>query len=68
MQVEFDGVEFSPLISDQTGQTYENAVELFYKAQLRDWLSVQPDVQYIARPSGIERDALVTGFAFEAAF
>lgn len=64
----FSLVEFSPTVRNTTGQTSENAVELFYKAQLREWLSFQPDIQYIARPNGIERDALVVGFGFEAAF
>lgn len=64
----FSLVEFSSVLSNQTGQTSENAIELFYKAQLRDWLTIQPDLQYIARPSGIERDALVVGLGFEAAF
>lgn len=30
----------------------EVAVELFYKAQVLPWLSVQPDLQYIANPGG----------------
>lgn len=35
----------------------ETAFELTYKAQLRDWLSVQPDAQYIVRPNGDRRVA-----------
>ena len=64
----FTLVEFSSVVRDATGQTSENAVELFYKARVRNWLSLQPDLQYIARPNGIERDALVVGFNFEVAF
>lgn len=64
----FTLIEFSSVLKAQTGQTYENAVELFYKAQLRDWLTVQPDMQYIARPFGFQRDALVVGVRFEANF
>lgn len=30
----------------------ETAFELTYRAQLKDWFSVQPDVQYVRRPSG----------------
>jgi porin len=64
----FTLIEFSSVLQAQTGQTYENAVELFYKARLRDWLAVQPDLQYIARPYGFQRDALVVGVRFEANF
>jgi len=64
----FSLVEFSQIVRDQTGQTSENAVELFYKARVRDWLTIQPDLQYIARPSGIERDAFVAGLGFEVVF
>ncbi len=46
----------------------EQAVELFYKAQINDWAIVQPDMQYIASPSGSERDALVVGLRTELAF
>lgn len=64
----FSLVEFSSVVRDATGQTSENAVELFYKARLRNWLSLQPDFQYIARPNGIERDAFLVGLNFEVAF
>ncbi len=64
----FSLVEFSSVVRDATGQTSENAIELFYKARLRKWLAIQPDIQYIARPGGMQRDALVVGFGFEAAF
>ncbi|MCC7338276.1 MAG: carbohydrate porin [Pirellulaceae bacterium] len=64
----FSLVEFSHVKRGLTGQTSENAIETFYKAQVTPWLSVQPDLQYIVRPSGIERDALVVGLAFSAAF
>ena len=66
--VGFSLVEFSPVLRDLTGQTSENAIELFYKARVREWLAIQPDLQYIARPSGIGRDALVVGLRFEASF
>ncbi|MEQ1825870.1 MAG: carbohydrate porin [Pirellula sp.] len=46
----------------------ETAVETFYKWFVRDSFSVQPDLQYIARPSGQHRDALVAGLRFEVVF
>jgi porin len=61
----FSLVNFSSDLRDSTGQTSENAIEIFYKARLRDWLAIIPDLQYIARPNGIERDALVVGLRFE---
>ncbi len=64
----FTLVEFSPAVYVSTGQTAENAIELFYKAPVRDWLTIQPDLQYIVRPSGIEADALVVGLGFESVF
>lgn len=61
----FTVVEFSSALFPITGQTSENAIELFYKARLNDWLTIQPDMQYIARPSGIQRDSLVVGLQVE---
>jgi len=40
-------------------------VEVFYKAHLTPWATVQPDLQYVASPSGLYRDSLVVGLRFE---
>ncbi len=48
----FNGDAFQRLPAAVTGET---AIELTYLAQLRDWLAVQPDVQYIIHPGGISR-------------
>jgi porin len=45
----------------------ETVFELFYMAQVTDWLSVKPDVQYILDPGGDGRDALVAGVRMEFA-
>jgi porin len=58
------GVAWAELYQGGTNQ--ETVVEVFYKAQITPFLSVQPDLQYIASPSGIHRDALVAGVRFEA--
>jgi len=50
---------------DQGGTNQETAVEAFYKARITPSLSIQPDVQYIATPSGIHPDALVVGMRFQ---
>ena len=64
----FTVIEFSPTLREQNGQTSENAMELFYKARVRSWLTMQPDLQYIARPNGNGSDALVAGLRCEIAF
>ncbi len=50
------------------GSTHETVVECFYKAMLSPYVSLQPDLQYIATPSGMQRDALVAGTRFEVVF
>lgn len=47
---------------------YETAVELFYKYQFSQFITFQPDIQYIANPGGQYRDALVPGMRFEVVF
>jgi porin len=59
-----DILGFSPQfahISDEAGlpQSYELALETFYKVQLTKWAAVQPDLQYIVNPGGQYPDALV---------
>jgi porin len=39
--------------------SYELNFEAFYKLQLKPWLDVKPDLQYIVHPSGIFENALV---------
>lgn len=43
----------------------ETAIELFHKIPLSPYFMIQPDLQYIAHPSGVERDAVVAGLRFE---
>ena len=59
------GVVWTELFQGGTNQ--ETVVELFYKTQLTPRLMIQPDLQYIASPSGIYRDALAVGLRFELA-
>jgi porin len=58
-------IDFADNLQGLTGQTYENAVEVFYKYRIRPFAALQPDIQYIAKPNGLERDALVAGLRFE---
>lgn len=46
----------------------ETAVETFYKLQYSPAISFQPDLQYIANPGGLYRDALLPGLRFEVIF
>lgn len=63
------GVGVSSVIFSKrrTGYGDETGCEIFYKAALTENLALQPDLQYIARPSGQYRDALVLGLRFELA-
>jgi porin len=53
------------------GFEYETSLELTYRAVLSDWLTVQPDIQYIINPglvspvNGKVKDAFVFGLHFE---
>lgn len=48
---------------------YEAAVELTWRATLTDWLTLQPDVQYIVNPGSQRsiRNAVVVGLRFQIA-
>lgn len=50
------------------GRTYETAIEVFYKHYVNDYMTIQPDFQYIVNPSGVYRDAVVPGMRFEVVF
>jgi porin len=62
------GVGISWAELHQGGTNQETAVEVFYKAQMSPRFSIQPDLQYIATPSGIHSDALVAGVRCQLAF
>ena len=48
------------------GKRAETAIELTYKVQLKDWLTVQPDAQYVIHPNGDRTipNAVVIGLRF----
>lgn len=58
------GLAWTELFAGGTGE--ECVWELFYKIHATQRISLQPDLQYIASPSGVERDALVAGMRFQA--
>ncbi|MBW2230693.1 MAG: carbohydrate porin [Deltaproteobacteria bacterium] len=55
---------FSDRVERLDGRDHETVVELFYKAQITPWLSLQPDLQFVANPGGQGRDALAVGLRF----
>ncbi len=57
------GVAWAELFLGGTNE--ETVVEFFYKARITPYLHLQPDLQYIASPSGIHRDALAAGLRFQ---
>lgn len=57
--------KFSSVREADSDMTYESAIECFYRAQLRPWAAVQPDVQFISNPGGNLRDSLTAGLRFE---
>ena len=54
------------IFSDLMAETDETTLEMFYKAPLSPWTTIQPDLQYISNPGGAgARDALAIGLRFE---
>ena len=66
------GIGFAQALWSNRVDTFsrETAIELFYKAQLTESVSVKPDIHYIANPSGAGtiKDALALGVRFEVVF
>jgi len=59
-------IHFEPGTSATIERTYETVIETYYNLQLIPWLRLQPDLQFIANPGGVERDSLLAGLRFEA--
>jgi len=69
------GVGFAQgIFSDKASLTYtedyESALELYYNAQVTQWLNISPSVQYIANPGGDKTgsDAVVLGVRAKVTF
>ena len=60
------GVAWTELFAGGTGE--ETVWELFYKFPVTQRIALQPDLQYIASPSGVQRDAFVVGTRFQVAY
>ena len=57
-------------LPDITVQSFEMMIELGYILQLTQWLTVQPDVQYVVQPGGSDalRNAVVVGAQIAVSF
>jgi len=69
------GMMFSYVhLSNETGtglnHDFEMAIEWFYRFQVTGWLAIQPDLQYIINPGGVngQDDALVGTLRVEVTF
>lgn len=53
---------FAPRLGDITSQVGdETAIEAFYRVQVTPWFYLQPDVQFISRPSGYYDSSVAIG-------
>lgn len=60
---------FAPRLGDVTSQIGdETAIEAFYKVQITPWFYLQPDVQFITRPSGTYDSSVAIGLRSVIAF
>ncbi len=60
----------SQIAQGNPGSSAETVIEATYKIQVAPWWSVQPDVQYIVTPSGVQgsKNAAVLGLRTSVAF
>lgn len=68
MGIGMANVHFGAQTEEVEGRTFETAIEYFYKYYVNDYMTLQPDMQYIVNPGGLYRDALVAGMRFEVVF
>lgn len=60
---------FAPRLGDVTSQVGdETALEAFYRVQITPWFYLQPDVQFIMRPSGTYDSSVAIGLRSVIAF
>ncbi len=53
--------QFDKQLHKMEHKTSEKVIELFYKIKLTEFLYIQPDIQYIIKPSGNEKSAFALG-------
>lgn len=57
----FATADLSKNLKITENKTVETALEVFYRIQLTPFLAIQPDLQFIFNPYGIEKNALAIG-------
>lgn len=57
----FNWHHFDRELKSLEGRTSEKVIEIFYKIKLTNSIHLQPDVQYIIKPSGTEKNAFAFG-------
>ena len=53
--------QFNRQLHTTENKTAEKVIELFYKIKLTEFLYIQPDIQYILKPGGNEKNAFAIG-------
>ena len=53
--------QFNRQLNELENRTAEKVIELFYKIKITNFFYIQPDIQYIIRPNGNERNAFAIG-------
>ena len=53
--------QFNRFLHRTENSTAEKVIELFYKIKLTEFFYIQPDVQYIIKPYGTEKNAFAVG-------
>ncbi len=53
--------QFNRYLHRIENNTAEKVIELFYKIKLTEFFYIQPDIQYIIKPYGIEKNAFTIG-------
>jgi len=61
---------FSDTAASSYQEDYENALEVYYNAQVTPWFNLSPSIQYIANPGGVKtaKDAVVFGLRAQMMF
>ncbi len=59
--IAFGWHQFDRQLHKAENRTSEKVIELFYKIKLTEYLFIQPDIQYIIKPGGNEKNAFAVG-------
>ncbi len=65
-----DDYERARQMADLSTDSHETSIELTYRAPITDWLTLQPDIQYVINPSADPAldNALIISLRFELSF